>query len=739
MATAYVFYLRDNVVGPCLDLIRSICNPESSSRPHITVRYPIDKLKDNDFTLYLNANIREIEIIEPGTFSTKDTTISPNHTVFLSCKSDILQGLSYKPDYPYSIFHITLYEGPSLKFAKQLLKILQCFPWGFIVQLPEHTKLTQIEIGKTQKNNSKSKTYSKKLKSLFRTITSEILSLSLLTSLSNAQRLEFTKAICYYLQNATMHFPKVALLSTSYNKTKFDISLKIKKQKIDSQSVKSNEVKTGESQLFSLNKALFLTPPELANDIVRYVITKLNPDTYPIDFGDPAIGTGVFFSTLLNAIGKDKINSAIGIDIDVKMVEETRNQWSHKGLDVEHGDYLHMDRLPKRTLIIANPPYVRYQDIPPEYKKKLQERASAQMGMRISGQSSIYVYFLLLSHGWMIKEALAAWLIPSEFMETNYGLVIRQYLTQKVELLRIHRFNPDNIQFENALVSSAVVVYRNHPPNADQKVLLSGGGNLLNPEYTEEVTLHDLNQESKWKVPWIHRQKSSSLPPRIGDLFSVHRGLATGANTYFIMERGIAKQRGIPELALRPILPKARALETDVIERETDGYPRVSPQLCLLDCDLPEEKIRTAYPRLMDYLKAASNTVLNSTLVRGRRPWYHQEQRQPAPFLITYMGRGSKNQTPLYFLWNKSDAIATNTYLMLYPSKALERLLNEQPDLLEKTFSLLKEIEFQDLSINGRVYGGGLHKIEPKEFLNVRLSSFPSWLKQAVFEYLPLV
>jgi hypothetical protein len=270
-------------------------------------------------------------------------------------------------------------------------------------------------------------------------------------------------------------------------------------------------------------------------------------------------------------------------------------------------------------------------------------------------------------------------------------------------------------------------------------VMLSSGGNLLNPDHTEYVTLSELINESKWKVPWIRRHVSSTIHPRIGDLFTVNRGLATGANAFFIMERSVAVKRGIPDVALRPILPKARSLETDVIEREKDGYPRVYPQLCLLDCELSQEEIRKKYPRLLDYLKTAPEEVLKSTLVRGRKPWYHQEQRRPSPFLCTYMGRGSNSCVPLYFIWNKSDAVASNTYLMLYPREALGELVTKQPDTLRKMFFLLKEINSKDLIANGRVYGGGLHKIEPKELLNVRFLSFPPWLEAVVQEYLPLI
>jgi len=334
----------------------------------------------------------------------------------------------------------------------------------------------------------------------------------------------------------------------------------------------------------------------------------------------------------------------------------------------------------------------------------------------------------------MRRDAVAAWLIPSEFMETKYGAVVRQYLTQRVGLIRIHRFSPANVQFENALVSSAVIVFRNHPPLPTQTAIISSGGTLLSPEHTETIAISDMANESKWAVPWIRRQMSKSPPRRIGDLFDVRRGLATGANAFFILERNLAAKHGIPEIALRPVLPKARTLVTDIIEREEDGYPHVAPQLCLLDCDLPQETLKTTYPRLAAYLETAPPDVLNATLVRSRSPWYRQEQRKPAPFLCTYMGRSGRNGRPLRFLWNKSDAVATNTYLMLYPREALATLIKEKSDTLEKLFDFLKDIDSQDLLNGGRVYGGGLHKIEPKELLNVRLYSLPSWLEPVTNE-----
>ena len=55
----------------------------------------------------------------------------------------------------------------------------------------------------------------------------------------------------------------------------------------------------------------------------------------------------------------------------------------------------------------------------------------------------------------MADDGLAAWLIPSEFMDVNYGRAIKEYLLNQVTLLRIHRFDPSDVQFNDALVSSA--------------------------------------------------------------------------------------------------------------------------------------------------------------------------------------------------------------------------------------------------------------------------------------------
>lgn len=79
------------------------------------------------------------------------------------------------------------------------------------------------------------------------------------------------------------------------------------------------------------------------------------------------------------------------------------------------------------------------------------------------------------------------------------------------------------------------------------------------------------------------------------------------------------------------------------------------------------------------------------------------------------MGRRKENGQTFRFFWNQSSAIAANTYLLLYPIGALKAALNPKPELGARVHELLKQMKPEEVTSHGRVYGGGLFKVEPKE------------------------
>ncbi len=470
----------------------------------------------------------------------------------------------------------------------------------------------------------------------------------------------------------------------------------------------------------------FATPTALATDILNYAKTNL-PKKSDVRFLDPAFGTGSFYSAFLRVFGTTALFPAIGFEIDDHYGTPARELWAGYGLDIRGEDFTQAtppkNENEKATLIICNPPYVRHHHMAGEEKRRLNAIISMRHSISLSGLSGLYCYFLCLSKDWMAEGGLAAWLIPSEFMDVNYGRAIKEFLLNKVTLLHIHRFSPDDVQFGDALVSSAVVWFKNEVPAHGHRVRFSFGGSLLEPAREKQHSIVVLREEKKWTgLPKVRASNGKGVARHvIGDFFDAKRGIATGANAFFILSPSEVQRRGIPSSFLLPILPSPRYLESDLIESNKDGTPKIEKQGFLFSSGMPEDRIREEYPKVWHYLEEGRrNGVPERYICRNRRPWYSQERRESAPFLCTYMGRtnGSGNSRPFRFILNRSRAIAANVYLMLYPKRWMTKAFQENPELAEKIWDVFRSIPIETLIGEGRVYGGGLHKLEPKELLN---------------------
>lgn len=474
----------------------------------------------------------------------------------------------------------------------------------------------------------------------------------------------------------------------------------------------------------------YATPPELAIDISKAVGQHVPPGC-PVRLLEPCVGTGAFFHGLSSALPAGRIERAVGFEPDLRYAEVASRLWGGVGLNVRGEDFATATPTEQFNLLVTNPPYVRHHHLRPEVKRRLAERAAALTGIRPSGLAGLHIYFPLLAHPWLTDGAVAAWLIPSEFMDVNYGSALKTYLTAQVDLLRVHRFNASDVQFADALVSSAVVIYRRASPSG-RPVLLTQGNSVSEPGEQRSVDHGALSPSKKWGPLFAPRDQGvagTGTGLTLGDLFTVRRGLATGSNEFFILSRDEARRRQLPECFVRPILPGPRLLKGAVIESDPDGFPLDVPQMVLVDCRLPGEQVRRQFPRLWAYFEQGREKQVDRGYLTSRRtPWYSQEDRPPAPFICPYMGRQRNGHGPFRFLWNKTRATAHNVYMLLYPKGALARLLREQPELHPVTFEALQQIDTGKIVSGGRVYGGGLHKVEPNELAAVSAGQLASHL-----------
>jgi adenine-specific DNA-methyltransferase len=469
----------------------------------------------------------------------------------------------------------------------------------------------------------------------------------------------------------------------------------------------------------------FATPNSLAIEILNYSKNIL-PSDDKIRFLDPAFGTGSFYSALLQSFPVEQIDSAIGYEIDRDYAEVAIKLWERTPLHINISDFTESvppinDHL-KSNLLICNPPYVRHHHLSTDRKKLLKNIAVQSTNIHLSGLAGLYCYFLLAAHQWMSPNGLACWLIPAEFMDVNYGRKIKEYLLDHVTLLRVHRFDSDDLQFSDVLVSSTAIWIRNTKPSGAYSVDFTFGGSIREPKFLKRISSNKLKAISKWNKDFVVEDCTTHNRSKLklSDLFKIKRGIATGANRFFILTPEKIRQYRIPSELLTPILPSSRYLTHDEVLADEQGNPQIDRPLFLLNCKQSIEELRIHYPSVLTYLQEGIESGISERyLCRHRSLWYLQENRSPTHFLCTYMGRNqSKNSKPFRFILNHSQAIAPNVYLMMYPRKKLASLLEDDSTLICSIWQALNLIPREALINEGRVYGDGLYKLEPKELGN---------------------
>lgn len=469
----------------------------------------------------------------------------------------------------------------------------------------------------------------------------------------------------------------------------------------------------------------FATPYPLACDIMK-CISRWRGDALT-SLLEPAFGTGALYSAFLEVFGNNA-GRVLGFEADPYYCEPTRKLWQDNDLEIRCEDFLASTPScnERFDIIIANPPYVRHHHINRGMKAKLHDCVMRSTGMRISGLAGLYCYFMLLSSKWLAEGGLSCWLVPCEFMDVNYGETVRRYLLECVDLLQIHRFSTDKTQFNDALVSSCVVVFRNSKPTANN-VLLSHGNSMNVPSGIKEIGRTVLGKSYKWSNLFEDEGNDDyAMCPKLGDFFTVKRGIATGDNNFFIIGEDVIRKYEIPEIFLKPVLPSPRYVGGVRVTEE--DLHNLGKRFYLFSCNYPEEILKKTYPKVWQYVKEGRDKGVDSGYICSRRtPWYSCEGRTPAPIVVPYMGR-IKAEKPLFrFILNMSGALTTNVYLLLYPHPDFSNCI-KSPGVMNRIWEELNSIPDELISKEGRVYGGGLHKIEPRELMNIPVPGIASFL-----------
>ena len=344
------------------------------------------------------------------------------------------------------------------------------------------------------------------------------------------------------------------------------------------------------------------------------------------------------------------------------------------------GDFLDDATLGDRRFdaILCNPPYVRHHHIDPARKRELASRLGARAGIAISTLAGSHVHFLLRALELLAPGGRAAFVTGAEWLQAAYGASLRRHLAASGLLRAILVAHPETEVFPGVLSTAAVILLENAPAAPIRAAFDLDLASLirLTAEGAASAPAITLDSE-RWTRP---------LPPgpRLGTLFRARRGIATGANDFFVLTARRARELRLPDRVLRPCLTSPRDLE-----------PR---RLLTLGRGPLGARVRA-------YLDEGEAEGLHLRyLCRTRDPWYRVEELAPAPLLVAYMSRAAVRVFP-----NRS-AIHLNLFHGIYPRQGTPARL------VARLRRYLESAPGQSAArAAARRYARGLFKLEPSD------------------------
>lgn len=437
--------------------------------------------------------------------------------------------------------------------------------------------------------------------------------------------------------------------------------------------------------------AQFFTPEKIAEFMCHWVLQGKQKTRVL----EPAYGLGIFSRVLAQ-------NTNLPVDayeIDGRIFASAVTARPN-GVNLWNEDYFTCDWNAKYDAIVCNPPYLKFHDYD---NATYIPDVNRHLGLKLNGFTNLYTLFLLKSIAQLQEGGRLAYIIPSEFLNSDYGVEVKRALIQSNTLQHIIVVDFTECAFNDALTTACILLCERTANSERVRFSLVNDIESLNTclgDYVEYSTA-ELDANVKWKS---YYEEGNSCKYKYLVSFSkfakVSRGIATGANEYFTFKPSKADEYDIPEECLMPCICKAAdAPQTFFTQNEYTKLQNGDKAVYLFNGSAALEN-----PSVLRYIRLGEESGINKRyLTASRSPWYAIENRPPAPIWVSVF-----NRSGLRFIRNEANIYNLTTFHCVYPKNT-----EVEVDVL---FAYLITDVAKDIFLdNSRQYGNGLVKFEPND------------------------
>lgn len=456
-------------------------------------------------------------------------------------------------------------------------------------------------------------------------------------------------------------------------------------------------------------RGAFFTPEAITRYMTRWAVRT--PDDTVLE---PSVGDAAFLVAAVTRLRKLADDAGAprvdGVEIHEQSALLARHRveqaGGHPHLVVD--DFFRLNPEPRYSVVIGNPPYIRYQDFAGPDRARARA-AALRAGVSLSALASSWAAFTVHSALFLRPGGRLGLVLPAELLSVNYAAVVRRFLLERFRSVEL-------VMFTDQVFPGA---------EADVVLLLADGfgegpsGGLTIRQARDTASLPPVGEPLSW-VPRdaADRWTGLLLEPgaaeplqalRAAGAFSTLQrwgettlGMVTGNNGYFALSPARVAELGLPRQDLVPLSPPGSA-HLRGLELSDEAMTRLGAAGRSTWMFHPGG---VPSPAARAYIDAGLRAGVDAAYkCRVRRPWYRVPLLRPADLLLTCMNADTPRLTT-----NAARAHHLNSVHGVYLRSDLRELGRELLPLASLT-----SITLLDAEVEGRSYGGGILKLEPRE------------------------
>jgi methylase of polypeptide subunit release factors len=496
----------------------------------------------------------------------------------------------------------------------------------------------------------------------------------------------------------------------------------------------------------------FYTPQPIAEFMARWAIRT--PRDRVLDLG---VGSGNLLLQAFNQLIRFKVppvqavTQLYGVDVNPSAALMTTINFakvSEAAPTVILADFLQLSNLTAAKaglplgsfdVVLCNPPYTRHHELRPDYKRKLVQMIKKEYDITMSSLAGVYIYFLMHSRRFLRKGGRMAFIMPSGWLEAEYGKALREFFQRYMHVDAIILFEEDSWLFSQILTRPTITLSSLDSPNRKTLLVKLKQWPTINElistiEKCSEgiftwgrahtVDLLTIQPENNWHILFklTTSIKGSSKLIELGEIASVSRGIATGANNFFALNEKDVLRWKIERQFLKPVIIGTRHIKHYNFTVDDWAELRSSnKKVWLLWCFKRRKELEST--QVLEYIREGEKLNYHKRcLTSHRKEWFWVEKRPPPHAMFTYMFRRKPR-----FIYNEAGIHVLNTLHCIQ----FREEIRKDTTMMKAVLAYLNSDQARTfLRQIARAYGGGLFKIEPKEVLRFpcldvrRLSDF---------------